>query len=88
LLNALRWAGVVASTGEMRNSQKNWSENINERDLLEIWAKIGTYKRRREDFKGTECEGVDWTYLAQQRNHWHVLVNTVRDFRFQSLGIS
>jgi hypothetical protein len=28
-----------------------------------------------------ECEGVDWILLAQDRDQWRVLVNTVMDLQ-------
>jgi hypothetical protein len=28
-------------------------------------------------FKKTECQGVDWIQLAQDRTHWQAVVNTV-----------
>jgi hypothetical protein len=31
--------------------------------------------------KETECEGVDWIYLAQGRDPWRALVNTVVNVR-------
>jgi hypothetical protein len=31
----------------------------------------------RMDFRKIEWEGVDWFHLAQDRDHWQRLVNTV-----------
>jgi len=36
----------------------------------------------RIDLKETECEFVDWIYLAQHRDQWRALVNTVVWRRF------
>jgi hypothetical protein len=32
------------------------------------------------DFRETECGGMDWIDLAQDRNQWRDLVNTVMKF--------
>lgn len=29
----------------------------------------------------TDLEGVDWTYLAQERGQWRALVNTTKNHR-------
>jgi hypothetical protein len=29
------------------------------------------------DLKGIGCDGMDWIYLAQDRDQWRALVNTV-----------
>jgi hypothetical protein len=31
----------------------------------------------RMDVRGVEYEGVDWIHLAENRNQWRVVVNTV-----------
>jgi len=33
------------------------------------------------DLRGMECEFVDWMNLAQGRNQWRTLVNTVINLR-------
>jgi hypothetical protein len=43
---------------------------------------LGRPRRRRDDnvrmdVRGTGWEGVDWIYLAQDRDQWRDLVNTV-----------
>jgi hypothetical protein len=35
----------------------------------------------RMDLRKTGWEGVDWLYLAQDRDKWWALVNTVLNFR-------
>jgi hypothetical protein len=37
----MRWAGHVARTGEMRNAEIFWSENLKVRDYLEYLGKDG-----------------------------------------------
>jgi hypothetical protein len=34
------------------------------------------------DLRETECDGVDWIDLAQNRDQWTALVNTVMNLRF------
>jgi hypothetical protein len=48
-------------------------------------GQLGRYRSRWEDninmdSKDIECEGVDWIYLAQDRDRWRALVNTVMNF--------
>jgi hypothetical protein len=48
--------------------------------------KIGRPRRRWEDnikmdLKIIGREVVDWIHLAQVRNQWQLLVNTIQDFR-------
>jgi hypothetical protein len=33
------------------------------------------------DFREVECAGVDWIHLAQDRDQWRALVNTVVNLR-------
>jgi hypothetical protein len=33
------------------------------------------------DLREIEWEGVDWTHLAQDRDQWQALVNTVMNLR-------
>jgi hypothetical protein len=35
------------------------------------------------DLREIELDGVDWIYLAQDREWWRTLVNTVMNLRFQ-----
>jgi hypothetical protein len=47
---------------------------------------LGRHKRKREsnikmDLKETEWGGVDWIYLAEDRDQWRALVNTVMNLR-------
>jgi hypothetical protein len=35
----------------------------------------------RMDLGETECDGVDWIDLAQDRDQWRVLVNTVMNLQ-------
>jgi hypothetical protein len=40
------------------------------------------------DLRETGLEGVDWIHLAQDRDRWRTLVNTVMNFFHQRRGIS
>jgi hypothetical protein len=47
---------------------------------------LGTFRRRLEDNTGKDIteigwEGVDWMHLAQERNSWWAVVNTVINLR-------
>ena len=35
----------------------------------------------KTDIKKTECEGMDWIYLAQDRDKWRAVVSTVMNLR-------
>jgi hypothetical protein len=39
------------------------------------------------DLRGILMSGMDWIHLAQDRDHWRALVNTIIDFRHpQNVG--
>jgi hypothetical protein len=46
---------------------------------------LGRPRRRWVDsikiYRGTGCGGMDWIDLAQDRDQWRALVNTVMNFR-------
>jgi hypothetical protein len=72
----MRWPGHVALMGEIRNTYK---------------ISVGMLKGRAHsydlDVDGStslmemRLEGVDWILLAQDRDRWQSLVNTVMNFR-------
>ena len=76
----MRWAGHVARMGEGRGVY---------RDLVgkpEVERPLGRPRRRWEDIIKMDlhevgCEGMDWIELAQVRDRWRVLVNTVMNLR-------
>jgi hypothetical protein len=75
----MRWAGHVARMGELRGAY-----NI----LVgkpEVRRPLGRSRRRWEDIKMDLREvgfgDVDWIHLAQDRDRWWALVNTVMNLR-------
>jgi hypothetical protein len=79
----MRWAGHVARMGEKRNAYRLLWESQMERDHpLLVFLKT---KSRWVDSIGMDlgqlgCD-VDWTVLAQDRNRWRGLVNSVLNLR-------
>jgi hypothetical protein len=75
----IRLAGHVALTGEMRNVYKSLNGKH------EGKRPLGRPRHRCEDIKMdlTEigCGGVDWFHLAQDRDQWRALMNTVINLR-------
>jgi hypothetical protein len=76
----LRWAGHVARMGEVRNAY-----NILVRKP-EGRRPLGRPRRRWEDdikidLREIGFGDVDWIHLAQDRDRWRALVNTVMNLR-------
>jgi hypothetical protein len=76
----MRWAGHVAQTGEMRNAYS----------LLvgkpEGKRPLGRQRRwwvdnMKIDLREIRWDGMDWIDLAQNRDHWRALLNTVTMLR-------
>jgi hypothetical protein len=73
----MRWAGHVAEMGAKGNTYRIFVGKPEGKRPLEshdvggwiILIKMGLRERRRD--------GVDWIYLAQDRDQWRALVNTV-----------
>jgi hypothetical protein len=77
----MRWEGHVAGMGEKRNA---------------YWILVGKPEGKRPlgrprrrwvdnikmDLTETQWNGVDWIDMAQDRDQWRVLVNTVINLRF------
>jgi hypothetical protein len=68
----MRWTGHVECMGDMRNAL-----------LL-----VGKQERKRPldvriilDLGETQWDGVDWVHVAQNRDQWRSLVNTVMNLR-------
>jgi hypothetical protein len=76
----MRWARNVARVGEMRNAYKTL---VGKREFK---RKLGRPRRRwkdtvRIDLRETGWEVVVWIHLAQDRDQWRTIVNTVINFR-------
>jgi hypothetical protein len=76
----MRWAGHVAFRGEKRNAYRVL--------MRELEGKTPLRKPRRRwednirmDLRETGWGGIDWTDLAQDRDQWRALVNTVMNIR-------
>jgi hypothetical protein len=76
----MRWAGHVARIGAKRNAY---------RLLLgkpEGKRPLGRFRRRCEDniksdHREIACGCMDWIHVAQDRDQWRALVNTVMNLR-------
>jgi hypothetical protein len=76
----MRWAGHVAQMVEKRNSY---------RILVGMRGgkrPLGRPRRRlvdniKKDLKEIKWDGIDWIDLAQNRDQWRALVNTVMNLR-------
>jgi hypothetical protein len=76
----VRWAEYVALMAEIRNMYKILVGK------LEGKSPLGRPRRSRKDnikvnLSETGLEGVDWTHVAQCRDRWRALVNTVMNRR-------
>jgi hypothetical protein len=76
----MRWAGHVAPVGDKRNAYMNLVEKP------ERMRPLGRSRRRWEDnikmdHREIEWGGMDWIDLAQDRDQWRALVNTVMNVR-------
>jgi hypothetical protein len=80
----MRWAGHVARMGEKRNAYRILVGKPEGRRPL------GRPRRRwvdniKIDLREIGWNGVDWIDLAQDRDHWRALVNTVMNFGFHKM---
>jgi hypothetical protein len=76
----MRWAGHVARVGDKRNAYRLLVGKQEGKRIL------GRPRRRwvdniRMDLGEVGWGDVDWIGLAQDRNRWRALVNSVLDFR-------
>jgi hypothetical protein len=76
----MRWAGHVVQVGEKRNACRIVVGKP------EGKRPVGRPRRRwvdniKMDRSEIGWDGVDWIYLAQDRDQWRALVNTVMNFR-------
>jgi hypothetical protein len=76
----MRWAGHVAHLGEVRGAYNILVGKPEGR------RQLGRPRRRREDNIKMDLgeiafRDVDWIYLAQDRDRWRALVNTVMNLQ-------
>jgi hypothetical protein len=76
----MRWAGHVAGMGKKRNAYRIWVGKPEVKRLL------GMSRRRlvdniKIDLRELGWDGMDWIELAQDRDQWRALVNTVMNLR-------
>jgi hypothetical protein len=76
----MRWVGHVALMGEKRNAYKILVEKP------EGKRSLGRPRRRwvdniKMDVREIGWDGMDWIYLAEDRDQWRALVNTVMNLR-------
>jgi hypothetical protein len=76
----MRWAGHVTLKGEKRDTCRRFVGKP------EGKRPLGRPRHRRMDnikmdFREIEWAGMDWIDLAQNRDHWRGLVNTVLNLR-------
>jgi hypothetical protein len=76
----MRWAGHVAGMGEKRNARRILVGKSEGRRPL------GRPRRRwveniKMDLRVIGWDGMDWVDLAQDRDQWRALVNTVMNLR-------
>jgi hypothetical protein len=76
----MRWAGHVAQLGETRNAYRIL--------VGKPEGKIPLRRPRRRwvdnikmDLREIGWDGVDWIELAEERDQWRALVNTVMNLR-------
>jgi transcription termination factor 2 len=76
----MRWSGHVARMGETRNAYRILV------GMPEGKRPLRRPRRRwvdniKIDLRDIGWDGVDWIYLAQDRDQWKALVNTVMNLR-------
>jgi hypothetical protein len=74
----MKWVGHVARMGETRNAYTSRILAGNK----EIKRPLGRTRRRwvvniKVDLREIECGAMDWIDLAQDRDKWRALLNTV-----------
>jgi hypothetical protein len=76
----MKWAAHVAGMGKKRNVYRILVGKLEEKRPLGRtrckWA-----DNIKIDLREIEWDGMDWIGLAQDRNQWRALVNTVNNLR-------
>jgi hypothetical protein len=79
-LRKMRFAGLVAHIGGMRNQYSIFVEKPEEKKVLGRPRHILEDKNKM-DLREIGWEGVDWMHLAKDREQWCALVNTVMNLQ-------
>jgi hypothetical protein len=74
------WKGHVARMEEMRNAYRILVGKPEGKRLLGRPWRRWKYNIRK-DLREIGWEDVDWMHVAQDRNQWQVLMNTVMNLR-------
>jgi len=72
----MRWAGLVTGMGRGEVDTGFWWGNMREREHLEDPGVDGRIIRRWI-FRKSNVGGMDWIYLAQDKDRGRILVNAV-----------
>jgi hypothetical protein len=76
----VRWAGNIARMGEKRNAYRILAGNPEGKRPLgrprRTWV-----NNIKMDLREIGWDGMDWIDLAQDRDQWRTLVNTVMNLR-------
>jgi hypothetical protein len=75
----MRCTGHVARMGEIINANKIWLETLMGRD--HSGYPNGNEDKVKMNHRTMRLEGADWIHLAQKRDWWRALVNTVINLR-------
>jgi hypothetical protein len=76
----MRWAGHVARMGEGRNVYRVLTGKSEGKRPLERPRRRWEYGIKM-DLREIGWGGVEWIYLAQNRNRWRAVVNAVMNLR-------
>jgi hypothetical protein len=76
----LKWAGHVARMGEERNVYRVLVGKTEGKRPLGR-PRRGCKNGIRMDLRGIGCRGVEWIQLAQDRDRWRAVLNTVMNLR-------
>jgi hypothetical protein len=76
----MRWTGHVARMGEKRNAYKILVGKPEGKRLLGRPTRRGV-DNIKMDLREIRWDGMDWINLAQDRDQWRALVNTVMNLR-------